>query len=88
MIAPPVLRAAELEVAPAIGHAQTRAAVGCDCGCGDLRVARVYHRESLATYGLGFDPRNDDPTQPHYYFGRLRAYPRYYVSGRSIDGRC
>ena len=30
--------------------------------------------------GTGFDPRNFDTTEPHYYLGRMRAYPRYWVS--------
>lgn len=49
-----------------------------ECGpCGCLRVDFDYHRELRSTYGTGFDPRNYDETQPHYYFGPIRAYPRY-----------
>ena len=51
------------------------------CGpCGCLHVSYVYHREILTTYGTGIDPRNYDETQPHFYQGRMRAYPRYWVS--------
>jgi hypothetical protein len=32
-----------------------------------------------STYGVGFDPRSFDTTEPHYYLGRLRSYPRYSV---------
>ena len=39
-----------------------------------------YHRELRTTYGIGFDPRNYDTTEPHYYLGPMRAYPRYWVS--------
>jgi hypothetical protein len=50
------------------------------CGpCGCLRVDFDYHRELRSTYGAGFDPRNYDETQPHYYFGAMRPYPRYSV---------
>jgi hypothetical protein len=53
-------------------------AIGCGpCGC--LHVSYVYHRELQSTYGLNFDPRNFDRTEPYYYLGRLRAYPRYWV---------
>jgi hypothetical protein len=51
-----------------------------DCGpCGCLRVSYVYHRDVRTTYGTGFDPRNFDQTQPYFYPGRMRAYPRYWV---------
>jgi hypothetical protein len=51
------------------------------CGpCGCLHRAYVYHRELRTTYGIGFDPRNYDMTEPHYYYGPVRAYPRYWVS--------
>jgi hypothetical protein len=52
-----------------------RAYCGC-CGC--LRVTYDYHRELRSTYGTHFDPRNYDQTEPHYYFGRVRAYPQYW----------
>jgi hypothetical protein len=64
--------AADLRLAPRIAGQQL------DCGqCGCLRVDYVYHRQLESTYGIGFDPRNYDETQPHYYFGPIRAYPRY-----------
>jgi hypothetical protein len=47
------------------------------CGC--LHVSYVFHRELRSTYGLSFDPRNFDQTEPYYYFGALRAYPRYWI---------
>jgi hypothetical protein len=37
----------------------------------------VYHRDLRQTYGTGFDPRNYDETEPHYYFGPVRRYVRY-----------
>lgn len=53
-------------------------ALGCGpCGC--LHVSYVYHRELESTYGLNFDPRDFDRTEPYYYLGRLRAYPRYWA---------
>jgi hypothetical protein len=51
-------------------------ACGC-CGC--LRVTYDRHRELRSTYGAHFDPRNYDQTEPHYYFGRVRAYPQYWT---------
>jgi hypothetical protein len=51
-----------------------------DCGpCGCLRVSYIYHRDMRTTYGTGFDPRNFDQTQPYFYPGRVRAYPRFWV---------
>ena len=59
------------------------------CGpCGCVSVVYVYHRELRSTYGLAYDPRNYDATQPRYYFGRMRAYPRYLVDGVAIPGWC
>jgi hypothetical protein len=50
-----------------------------ECGpCGCVHVSYDYHRELRSTYGLAFDPRNFDTTQPYYYFGPVRAYPRYW----------
>jgi hypothetical protein len=64
------------------GAAQAPAAAPADCGpCGCLQVSYDYHRELRSTYGTGFDPRNYDETQPHYYFGSNRAWPRYSVYG-------
>ena len=74
--------AAELQTPRAVGPAQ--------CGpCGCLQVTFVYHRALLTTYGTGFDPRNYDMTQPHYYFSRsLHAYPRYSVNGMMLPDQC
>jgi hypothetical protein len=61
--------------------APTRQAPQCCGTCGCLQVTHVWHRELRTTYGAGFDPRNYDTTEPHYYFGPVRSYPRYWVSG-------
>ena len=70
--------AADLSVPPAVAPAAGAPRCG-PCGC--LGVAYVYHRSLESTYGVDFDPRNYDQTVPHYYFGRVRAYPRYFVDG-------
>jgi hypothetical protein len=68
-------RAADLQVAP------TRYAATLWCGCcGCLQVSHMHHRELRTTYGTGFDPRNYDSQEPHYYFGPMRSYPRYWVT--------
>jgi hypothetical protein len=68
-------RAADLQVVgPA--HYGTRS---CGC-CGCLHESYVRHRELRTTYGIRFDPRNYDTQEPHYYFGPVRTYPRYWVS--------
>jgi hypothetical protein len=77
------LGAAELLAPPQAARAEP------NCGpCGCLSVAYVYHRDLRSTYGLGFDPRNYDTTQPHYYFGAMHAYPRYFVDGQPVPGAC
>jgi hypothetical protein len=64
---------------PVPGHRHS-AALGCGaCGC--LHVSYNYHRVLQSTYGIGFDPRNFDQTEPYYYFGRVKAYPRYWCDG-------
>lgn len=66
-----------------------RAYAPAQCGpCGCLGVTYVHHRELRSTYGLSYDPRNYDTTQPHYYFGPMKAYPRYFVDGVPISGSC
>jgi len=51
-----------------------------DCGrCGCLHVTYDRHRVLEATYGAGFDPRSFDTTEPYYYWGRVQAFPRFYV---------
>jgi hypothetical protein len=54
------------------------AELSCGC-CGCLHVTYDYHRVLHSTYGTHFDPRNYDQTEPHYYFGRVRAYPQYWT---------
>jgi hypothetical protein len=73
--------AADLSVPPIVAPASVQS-YGC------LRVTYVHHRSMESTYGLNFDPRNDDQTVPHYYFGRVRAYPRYFVDGVPGPGPC
>lgn len=75
------LGAAELS-APTRAYVRTLARCR-PCGC--LRVFHAYHRELRSTYGLGFDPRNYDTTQPYYYLGRMRAYPRYLVDKAGLN---
>jgi hypothetical protein len=77
------VQAADLSIPPA---AAPRAVYCGPCGC--LRVTYVYHRSLGSTYGANFDPRNDDQTVPHYFFGRTRAYPRYFVDGIPAPGSC
>ncbi len=79
------LDAAELRVPGRLAHPPGLAHCG-PCGC--LGVAYVYHRELRSTYGLGFDPRNYDTTRPHYYFGPVRAWPRYFVEGGPVPEEC
>ncbi len=81
----PHLGAAELQP-PRVAHAHVRPPYCGPCGC--LLVAYVHHRELRSTYGLGFDPRNYDTTEPHYYLGRVRAYPRYSIDGVAVPGSC
>jgi hypothetical protein len=65
---PPVsARVHPIHVAPACGP----------CGC--LHVTYVYHRDIRTTYGAGFDPRNYDQTEPHFYLGPVRSHPRFWV---------
>jgi hypothetical protein len=79
---PSSAQAADLGVAP-----QAVAPASCPpCGC--LTVSYVYHPELRSTYGTGFDPRNFDGTQPYYYFGPVRAYPRYFVDGVPVPHQC
>jgi len=81
------LRAAELLAPTSVTQAPNP--VPNDCGpCGCLSVTYVYHSELRSTYGLSFDPRNYDQTEPHYYFGPVRAYPRYFVDGLPVPGSC
>jgi len=72
------VRAADL----AVPRGVARAHVGPYCGpCGCLRVTYVRHRSVETTYGLSYDPRNYDQTEPHHYLGPVRSYPQYSVEG-------
>jgi hypothetical protein len=52
------------------------------CGwCGCLHVSYDRHRGVESTYGLNFDPRNFDQTEPYFYLGKVRAYPQYWTDG-------
>jgi hypothetical protein len=79
MTAVPVsVSAAEL-LPPTVAHVRHHYGSLCCGPCGCLHVSYVYHRELRSTYGLSFDPRNFDQTEPYYLFGPVRAYPRYWV---------
>jgi hypothetical protein len=83
LTSPAQLRAAELAV-PGPGAYVSPA----DCGpCGCLTVKYVYHRVVETTYGAGFDPRNFDTTEPHFYLGAVHRFPRYFVNGVPV-GPC
>jgi len=57
-----------------------------ECGpCGCVHVSYDYHRELRSTYGIAFDPRNFDQTQPYYYFGPVRAYPRFWCEAQDVQ---
>ena len=66
-------------IASSVAHVRHHYGAPCCGPCGCLHVGYVYHRELRSTYGLSFDPRNFDQTQPYYHFGPVRAYPRYWV---------
>ena len=46
------------------------------CGC--LTMTFEYHRVMKYTYGSDLDPRSFDQTDPYFYYGPVRAYPRYW----------
>jgi hypothetical protein len=77
------LAAADLTPQQPVQYAAARSFCG-RCGC--LDVTYIRHRELESTYGLAFDPRNDDQTEPYFYLGRMRAYPRYAVDGVAAAG--
>ena len=84
---PSLLSATEISVRSHTHYAGNGAPVYCGpCGC--LRVAYTYHPELRSTYGLDFDPRKYDTTEPHFYFGPVRAYREYYVDGFPAPGSC
>jgi hypothetical protein len=70
---------------PAVAHVRHRHAAPCCGPCGCLHVSYVYHKELRATYGLSFDPRNFDQTEPYYHFGAVRAYPRFWVDADPVQ---
>ncbi|MGO4870645.1 MAG: hypothetical protein ACLPGW_08550 [Roseiarcus sp.] len=75
-----VVWSSSVEAADVAGPRETMSASSVEhCGevCGCWRTDYVRHRELLSTYGAGFDPNNYDFTEPHYYYGRERLYPRY-----------
>ena len=81
-VVPTSAGAAELLAPPAVHARHHGAALWCGpCGC--LHVSYAYHRELRSTYGLSFDPRNFDQTQPYYYLGPVLAYPRYWCDAAS-----
>jgi hypothetical protein len=80
------LRAAELESPLGVTRGPAARPVCGPCGC--LGVAQVRHRSLETTYGLGFDPRNYDQTEPYYYLGPIRSYPRFYVEGAPFPVTC
>jgi hypothetical protein len=64
------------------------AEIGQQCGyCGCLHVNFDHHRGVESTYGLNFDPRNFDQTEPYFYLGRERVYPQYWVDGQCPPGQ-
>ncbi len=70
--------AAELAIPGGAAHWHHHWHVACwDCCC--LHVRYVRHRQVESTYGTGYDPRNYDQTEPHFYLGRSRTYARYWV---------
>jgi hypothetical protein len=77
--AAPISAAAAELLPPAVAHVRHQHTAVWYGPCGCLHVSYVFHRELRTTYGLRFDPRNFDQTEPHYYFGAVRAYPRYWV---------
>jgi hypothetical protein len=85
LLAMPVTAVAAELVPPAVAHARHHH-LECYCGfCGCLHFSYVYHRELGTTYGTGFDPRNFDQTEPYHYFGRVQAYPRYWVDAEPVQ---
>jgi hypothetical protein len=80
---PSVASAADQEL-PRRAKAAHHRPLYCGC-CGCLYVTYDYHRELRSTYGTNFDPRNYDQTEPHYYFGKVRAYPQYWTEPNELE---
>src|SRR6516165_5056613 len=72
-------------IASSVAHVRHHYGAPCCGPCGCLHISYVYHRELRSTYGLSFDPRNFDQTEPYYHFGRVRAYPRYWVDAEPVE---
>jgi len=68
-----VASAAEMRLPGRVAYADTVP----DCRCPIYRTF-VYHRDLRSTYGTGFDPRNYDEAEPHFYLGPVRRYTRYW----------
>ena len=85
LLAAPVFTVAAELLPPAVAHVRHHHAATRYGLCGCLHVSYVFHRELRSTYGLRFDPRNFDETEPHYYFGPVRAYPRYWVDAEPVQ---
>ena len=85
MAAAPVSAVAAELLPPAVAHVRHQPTAAWYGHCGCLHVSYVFHRKLRYTYGLSFDPRNFDQTEPYYRFGPLRAYPRYWVSAAPVQ---
>ena len=62
----------------------------CKANAGIVAVftsASIVTGGSESTYGLDFDPRNFDQTEPYFYLGRVRTYPQYWVDGQCPPGQ-
>jgi len=58
-----------------------------ECGPCRCHVTYAYHPQLETTYGVGFDPRNFDTTEPHYYYGPVRAWPHYWCENAVYVGK-
>jgi hypothetical protein len=85
-LAVPVLPLQAADQAPIVrsGQVYERPVYCGPCGC--VYVTYDRHRQLRSTYGVGFDPRNYDETQPHYYFGPLHSYAHYWTDNGAVEG--
>ena len=58
-----------------------------ECGPCRCHVIYTYHPQLETTYGVGFDPRNFDTTEPHFYYGPVRAWPHYWCQNAVYFGK-
>jgi hypothetical protein len=58
-----------------------------ECGPCRCHVTYAYHPQLETTYGVGFDPRNFDTTEPHFYYGPVRAWPHYWCENAVYVGK-